>query len=799
MASRTGPGDEGLGPAPSQDVVLFELDEHGIVRGSGVGAEALLGYAPAEADGRPAVELFEGLPAIAQHDGRAPDGWRGPVEARHRDGHTVRMKVTASRLSGRATRWILTGTPVAEPGEPDAVDLLVWATRQGPLATVIHDADLRYVWISEEFRRLFQYPADDQLLGRRFSEVHPEPFYAEVETRMRQVLETGEPLRHMVRPVLPGQTTDRAWAISISPVKDEVGRVRAVCVTIVEDTERYWAGRWLSMLSEAGTRVGTSLDVSKTAAELTEMIVPSFAELAVVDLLDVVFRGGEPPTELGAGAVALRRVAHRASSPDIRMGVELGDAESYPDYSPPARSIAAGRALLSGQHDPGFAKWVSLNPYRTAGVYRYGLRSMISVPLRARGAILGVLMCCRSRDAGFTESHLRVAEELAARAALSLDNARRYTRERTTAVALQRSLLPRRPPERIAMEVATRYLPTDFQIGVGGDWFDIIALSGARVALVVGDVVGHGVRASAAMARLRGAVRTLADLDLPPDELLTHLDDIVTQLSAESGDDAEGRDEGTGATCLYAVYDPVLRQCSLAAAGHPPPAMVWPDGTASVIDVPTGPPLGVGGLPFEQAEVAVPEGSTLALFTDGLFESRTSDLDARLDELCRALTVPAASLEALCDAVLKAMLLGPPADDVALVIARPRALDADQIATWEIPPDPAAVASARENALRRLREWGLGQLYFSTELIVSELVTNAIRYGRPPIRLRMIRDNMLICEVSDSSGTAPHMRRAHAFDEGGRGLLLVSRLSRRWGSRHTQEGKTIWCEQDYGE
>ncbi|WP_435604360.1 SpoIIE family protein phosphatase [Streptomyces sp. bgisy130] len=713
------------------------------------------------------------------------------------------MVVAAAPLGGEQVRWVLTGAVMVEAGEPDALDLLVWAAQQGPFALVIHDAELRYVWVSEEWRRLFDLPGDDQVLGRHFREVRPELFYTEAESGMRQVLASGQPQLREVRTVVPGQASDRAWAISFSPLKDARGVVHAVCVTAVETTERYWARRWLSMLSEAGTRVGTSLDIIKTATELAEMVIPRFADIATVDLLDSVFRGDEPTVELAPGAVALRRVAHRANSPGIPMGAELGETQSYPDYSPPARCIAGGRGLLSAEDDPGFIKWIKLSPYRTAALVSYGMRSIVAVPLQARGTILGVLMCGRSRPEAFTEGHLQVAEELAARAALSLDNARRYTRERTTAIALQRSLLPRRPPKGITVDVATRYLPhlpADFRMCVGGDWFDVIPLSGARVALVVGDVIGHGIRASATMARLRGAVRTLADVDLPPDEVLTHLDDLVIQLSAESGDEtgADEDAEGVGATCLYAVYDPVRRQCTMATAGHPPPVVVLPDGTASTPDLLAGPPLGVGGLPFEYAEVNVPEGSMLVLFTDGLIQSRTRDADARLGELCRALTLPAPTLEALCDVVLKAMLVELPADDVALLIARTRALDPSQVATWDVPADPAAVATARENVLLCLAEWRLEELAFGTELIVSELVTNAIRYGRPPIQLRLIRSSALICEVSDTSDTAPHLRRAHVFDEGGRGLFLVAQLSQRWGSRHTPQGKTIWCEQNCG-
>jgi anti-sigma regulatory factor (Ser/Thr protein kinase) len=308
------------------------------------------------------------------------------------------------------------------------------------------------------------------------------------------------------------------------------------------------------------------------------------------------------------------------------------------------------------------------------------------------------------------------------------------------------------------------------------------------------------------MGRLRTAVRTLADVDLAPDELLTHLDDLVAHLAAEAESEAGacGRPVGAdlGATCLYAVYDPVTRRCTLARAGHPQPALVGPDGSVDFLTLPAGPPLGLGGMPFESCELELDEGSTLVLYTDGLIESRNHPIDLGIADLGRALADSgldadgrAASLENACDAVLKALLPEHPGDDVALLLARPQALAAENVATLDLPCDPAMVGQAREWTLGRLAAWGLEELSFATELVVSELVTNAIRYGSPPIRLRLIRDRTLICEVSDGSSTAPHLRRARIFDEGGRGLMLVLQLTTRWGTRQTATGKTIWTEQ----
>ncbi|MCC3771524.1 ATP-binding SpoIIE family protein phosphatase, partial [Streptomyces sp. UNOC14_S4] len=422
---------------------------------------------------------------------------------------------------------------------------------------------------------------------------------------------------------------------------------------------------------------------------------------------------------------------------------------------------------------------------------------VLAVPLSARDTTLGVAVFVR-RSGPYDADDLLLAAEIAARAGACVDNARRYALERAAALTLQRSLLPNRLPDQSAVEVTSRYLPADEEAGIGGDWFDVVPLSGARVALVVGDVVGRGLQASAVMGRLRAAVRTLADLDLPPDELLTHLDDLVIQL-AQGRTRAAGTVRETGASCLYVVYDPVSRRCSMARAGHPAPVLLLPGGTARSAPLPSGPPLGLGGLPFEAAEFELPEGTLLALYTDGLVEGRDHGTGAGTVRLRELLTDASAPLEAVCDDVLDALLpdrAEPPADDVALLLARTRALDPARVREWSLPAEHTAVADARKSAAEQLAAWGLEELGFTTELVVSELVTNAIRYAREPIRMRLIRaDTALICEVSDASSTSPRMRRARVLDEGGRGLLLVAQLTERWGTRFTADGKTIWAEQ----
>jgi PAS domain S-box-containing protein len=689
-----------------------------------------------------------------------------------------------------------TDTAAAAAAQLDA-PFMHWAFTQSPFALAIHDRDLVCLRVNDRMCQMFGFN-EDELRGRRLTDVLPGPAYDAMERYMRQVLDTGEPTHRETYRRVPGETRERAWSVSVSPLKDQDGRTQAVWIGVLNITEQYGARQRLTLLNEAGTHIGTTLDITRTAQELADMVVPQLADLAVVDLLDAVLSGDEPGPGPLTGSVALRRVAHQSIFEGVPEAVvKPGDVDIHPESFPSARCLATGQAVLTGGDDTTFISSTGHNLARAATIRRFGIHSVLSVPMRARGVTLGVAVFLRGRrPEPFEQDDVLLAEELTARAALSLDNACRYTRERTTALALQRSLLPQRLPQQSAVEVASRYLPASAHVGVGGDWFDVIPLSGARVALVVGDVVGHGIHASATMGRLRTAVRTLADVDLPPDELLTRLDDLVSRLSvdadADDGDDAE---TDVGATCLYAVYDPVSRRCSLARAGHPLPALVTPDGAVSFLDLPAGPPLGVGGLPFESTEIELPAGSILALYTDGLIESRYHDIDLGFERLRRALAHQEPSLETTCDNVLAAVLPDHPADDVALLVARTHALDSDRVATWDLPADPAIVAYARKQVAATLCGWGLDDAAFITGLVVSELVTNAIRHAESPIQLRLIRDRTLICEVSDGSSTAPHLRRARALDEDGRGLLLISRLTQRWGTRQAAHGKTIWAEQ----
>ncbi|MFI6856619.1 SpoIIE family protein phosphatase [Streptomyces sp. NPDC050416] len=542
------------------------------------------------------------------------------------------------------------------------------------------------------------------------------------------------------------------------------------------------ARRRLELLSEASARIGTTLDVRRTAEELAETAVPRLADFVTIDLPDAVLRGEESADPL---ADLRRTVLH-----GVREGLPFTPPGKRIDFGPTApqlRCLTTGEAVLEPDLEAA-AGWLAQDPEHTARLLAH-VRSLIAVPLVARGVVLGIASFYRAGSA-FGDDDRSLAQELAARAALSIDNARRYTHERAMVLALQRRLLPHGLPDQDAVEVAHRYLPAESD--VGGDWYDVIPLSGTRVGLLVGDVVGHGMLSAATMGRLRTAARSFAELDFSPDEVLTHLDNLVGRLDRE---DPDGKGAGViGATCLYAVYDPTEQRCLMARAGHPPPALVRPDGTVSYPDLPAGPPLGLGGLPFDTVEIDVPEGSQLVLYTDGLIEDRHRDVDEVLEQLRVALAHPERAPEETCQAVLDTVAPAHPHDDIALLVARVHALDPGRIAAWELPADPALVGEVRALAMRRMADWGLDETAFAAELILSELITNAVRHGTGPIRVRLLYGRTLICEVSDVSNTAPHLRRAASTDEGGRGLFLVAQLSQSWGTRYLPEGKVIWAE-----
>jgi serine phosphatase RsbU (regulator of sigma subunit)/anti-sigma regulatory factor (Ser/Thr protein kinase) len=679
--------------------------------------------------------------------------------------------------------------------------MLDQAFTQSAVCLALYDADGRYVRVSDSLRRSKGLPSESAALGFRPSELSPDLGLAGLEVTVARVLRTGQAAVWKGYGKIPGADRDRAWLVIISPVLGTDGQARGAMSVTFDVTEHRLARKRLAVVNEASYRIGTTLDVTRTAEELAEVAVPELADLALIDIQDSVLDGGEPVAEAVPGDAPLRRMAYQSildGAPEV-IG-RPGDVRVYPPGSPAARALASDRPVLQDPAAPDLARWAAHSPMRGRSAREFGFHSVMAVPLRARGATFGVAMFVRHRRAeGFAPDDLALAEEIVNRAAVCIDNARRYAHEHATALTLQHSLLQRRQPDQTAVQVATRYLPGQAGVDVGGDWLDVIALPGSRVGLVAGDVAGHGIHAAATMGRLRTAVRTLADLDLEPEELLTRLDDVVARMGEEY-ESASGASD-LSATCLFAVYDPITQRCTLARAGHPVPVIMTPGGEPELLDLPAGPPLGVGGVPFEEREIQLPQGSLLVMFTDGVIESRERDLDAGLKVMRQLLSDlhsrPGGPppLDRVCGELMDALTSETSTDDAAVLAARTCALPPDHVASWDLPADSAVVCAARARAVRQLEHWGLEELSFTTELLVSELVTNAIRHAHPPIQLRMILDTTLTCEVSDATVAAPRHRRADRYDEGGRGLMLVARLASRWGTRYTPDGKTIWAQQ----
>ncbi|WP_392875110.1 SpoIIE family protein phosphatase [Streptomyces sp. LN499] len=616
-----------------------------------------------------------------------------------------------------------------------------------------------------------------------------------VETMLRTVLETGEAVtdfQYRGRLAVLGGV-EKVLSISAFRLQDAERRTLGVASTMVDITERYRAEQRLQLLYRAGERIGSSLDVFRTAQELADVAVGELADMVSVAVLDSVLQGEAPHPGPLVDPVTVRQAGFRAveAITAVPTMYEIGGVRVILRSSPYAQALSDLRPRLVRQlkaDDP----WLVRHPEHAEEVREAGVHSLIAVPLAARGVVLGMATFYRGPGSlPFDDADLGVATDVVARAAVCVDNARRYTRERTIARLTQRALVPDRLPSQSAAETTFTFLP----VTTSGVWYDVIPLSGARIALVAGDVSGHGLHTVTTMGRLRTAISALAAMDLQADELLEHLHDLTEQLAREHPPVENSDQSELTATCLFAIYDPVTRTCTLSRAGHPAPVLAVPDGSIHVIDVPAGPNLGRGVASYRSTSVDLPEGSILTLHNAELLQDTDQD---QLSAFQSAFSTPpglTGRLQDMCDALMNSLLPENPVDDALLLLARTRSLGPDQVASWTLPHEPESAAAARRLVAGQLTDWNLDDLTFSTELIASELVTNAVRYSEGPAELRLINDRALICEVSDNSNTAPQLRHAEDDDEGGRGLYLVAQLAQHWGARHTGRGKTIWTEQ----
>ncbi|MFD9036108.1 SpoIIE family protein phosphatase [Streptomyces sp. NPDC059567] len=812
-------------------VASFSIGPDGLVDQWSRRAVELFGVPAEEAMGRDPVEAF--MPPDLRERGRRRvaeilDGkeWTGLVPFRvpgqtRRDGIAEMYVMPSQTPSGeRAALCIVVDVRALRHIETDlAASQAIFG--QSPFGFLLFGTDLTVKRANQRFAAVFGGSADDHR-GRTVHDYLSRPEAERMTAALQRVLETGEAVTELqIVGAPPGSTDRRHWSINLYRVHGGSGRPVGVAGLGIDVTRRHNAARDaasarrnLALLNEAGARIGNSLDLEATARELLDVAVPGFCDLASVDLYQGLLTGDEAPpgrwgsshdVGYGAGSAELRRVAFASAvadtplrTPEATAGsgpdqtccgtgpVEVGSVHRYPFNSPCAGALRTGRVRTVPGGDGSL------------------VHSTLVVPMVAHDTVVGLVQFSRAKGSEpFGERDRALAVELAARAAVCIDNARLYRREHERALILQRSLLPPGDPEAAGLDIACRYLPGTTATEVGGDWFDVIELPGHRTALVIGDVMGRGLRAAVAMGELRTAVRTLAQLDLEPAEVLSHLDEIARGLGAPAGAQQSARahkargpelSEVYLATCVYAVYDPVTRRCTFANAGHLPPVLVEPGEKAMLLDVPPGMPLGVGGEPFEEVEVELPEGSLLALYTDGLVESRDHPLDEGLSAFRNALTDAARPLEDVCDRVLTTLDTGHGEDDIALLMARIQGLPCDAVGDWRLPREPRSVGRARELARAQLTAWDLEPLVDTVELLVSELVTNALRYGEGEIRLRLLRDRTLVCEVWDAGLVQPRRRRARDTDEGGRGLQLVGLLSAAWGSRRTPRGKTVWFE-----
>ncbi|MEV6563692.1 SpoIIE family protein phosphatase [Streptomyces kronopolitis] len=675
-----------LGAAPGHPGGLLDvlgvaavmLDADGRITLWSPQAEALFGWSAEEALGRSAAQLLVGpehfdlVLNLFTEVMAGGESWAGVFPVQLKDGSTRLVEFRNMRLlDERGESYALgiaTDQTVLRRVERDLA-LSVRLVAQSPIGLAVLDTSLRFVMVNPALERINELPADRHI-GHEVSEALSFLDTDTIVASMREVLDTGTPLldQFTLGRTASDPHADKAWSVSYYRLEDAHGRVLGLATSVVDVTEQHRAAteaararRRLAVIADASATVGTTLDVDQTAHELADVIVPELADLAAVDVLDAVL-DGRRPTSLARGGPARFRalaVSTAYSTEAARAADPTGQIASYEADRLITRCVTEARPVLLSQVDEDDLPHIAADPQGAALLKKAGLHSYLAVPLIARGEVLGALSLYRVRNPEpFDEDDAVLAVELAARAAVCIDNARSYQSERRTALTLQRHLMNHRPPQPTAMQIAYRYQPAQAASEVGGDWFDAIPVAGDKTALVVGDVMGSGINAAATMGQLRTTARALADLDLDPDEVLRHLDHIAVGL------------DPAFATCLYAVYDPHRTECRVSVAGHLPPIVLRPDRPPELLDLPTGAPLGVGGVPFERTTVPLRDGDQLVLYTDGLIETRDQPIDARLDTLLELLAEPEQDLEVLCDRLLAALRDEHDHDDVALLIAR---------------------------------------------------------------------------------------------------------------------------------
>ncbi|CAM5335647.1 SpoIIE family protein phosphatase [Streptomyces chartreusis] len=672
-----------------------------------------------------------------------------------------------------------------------AASMLEALFTQSPIGLHLFDTDLRVLRVNTATPFMRNVPVDDWR-GRRVRDVY-HPVEEDAEALLREVLDTGIPVvQHLVRVhVEEDEPQERTFEVNALRLEDPHGKVLGVGVSAVDVTQRERAHAHTRMLDAVRGNVGRTLDPAAIGEELAATLVPTFADIAIVEVVDSVIRGDDAPLAPLPTGTLLMRAAFRSAHPRPPQAHSVGDVRRLAGPTPFTQALSDLRPRLERLHPA--TPWLAADPALAEAIRSSRAHSLLVVPLTLRDAALGTVSLYRTEHSpAFDEDDRALAVELASHTALCIENARRFTHEHTIAATVQRRLLPRRPE-------AHAWLETAYLSLTGADpgaWYDTTALASARTAIVVGKVSGRGLSAAATMAQLRTAVRSMSAFELAPDELLARLHDTAGRLAAErahlpSGDPL--RHEKLRVDCAYAVHDPLTGVCTMAAAGHLTPLIVHPDGTVSAA-APAGPRLGSSnGAPFAAVETDTPAGSVLIFTSEPLL---TSYLAENPGPLAAPSDYDDRPLQDLCDALVYAFPAGMGVHDAAVIVARARPFPSDRFAAWLLDPDPAAVADARRRTRGQLAAWNVDdETAYDTQLIVSELVTNAVRYGSPPLELRLIHDRTLTCEMRDAGSAAPHLRHAGTVDEGGRGLFITAQLAQAWGTRFTPSAKTIWAEQ----
>ncbi|WP_406361144.1 SpoIIE family protein phosphatase [Streptomyces sp. NBC_01579] len=764
---------------PSGDVLVL-IDDSGRVVEWGRPAEELFGWSAEEAVGRSVAALMREVAA----DGESR-------RERLSDAAAVLVKPV---LRGTSVVWQVLSVGDTMSGQDVAILKAMFT--HSPVVLHVLDDQLRVVRMSTATGELNNTPVE-HLLGKHFTEAWELEDPEEESAVAQRVMETGEPVvNRLVRHVkAPGRPTRRIHSFSYFRLEDSHDRVLGLVASAVDVTERENAQNRLALLDTVRRQVGHRLNVGAVCQELAEAVVPAFADIADVEVIEDVIRGDEPPPVPVPGDVPLRRTAFQGRI----AGQPVGVVRPLPTGTPFSHVLSDLRPRLVSIEEDG--SWLAVDPARAEVIRRSGSHSLIVAPLALRGHALGVVSFYRhQQEDPFEEADVAVASAVCAHTALCIDNARQFMREWIIARTVQRRLLPQQPATHATVDICPLHLPSPES---GGAWFDAIALPGARTALIVGDVAGQGIAAAITMGLLRTAVHTLAALDLQPDELLARLSDTTARLAAAYAElpPTEPLDrEPLTAGCVIAIYDPVELTCTIARAGLPEPVAVLPDSTSAGLpglSVPPGPPLAeTGNAPFPATTVSLPEGSTLALGTAALADEVLAPSGALRPLLDGAGTRP---LPDLCDDIAHALPDDHRTGETLMLLARTKALPPDRVLTLSLPADPEAAPIARAAARRQLKAWGVDEeTAFTTELIVSELVGNAVRYGAPPLQLRLIFERMLTCEVSDAATSAPQVRHARTIDETGRGLFIIASLADQWGTRYQAQGKTVWAEQPRG-